>query len=161
MSKTIKVCPSDFKPKELNKSSTSVVSDEQISYEIVYEPNVKDAHGEWMSAETIRKGRDNFEQNRLSGNVKENLFHLFPTEEFTIEKTWIQEEFDVYVGDTNQKISAGSWVAKIKYNNPDLWDLKKSGIVGGLSIQCSGFINEETGEITGLNFDPEEYGDEE
>lgn len=147
------------KAKQLvTKSSESIAADEMISYEIVYEPDVKDAHGEWMSADTIRAGRDNFELNRLAGNVKENLFHISPTDDFTIEKTWIQEELDVIVEGTEQKISAGSWVAKVKYNNNDLWNLKKSGIVGGLSIQCSGYIS-ETGEITGLNFDPEDIED--
>ena len=46
----------------------------------------------------------------------------------------------------------GSWVAKVKYNNEALWEAKKAGIVGGLSIQCTGHVNEETGEITDINF---------
>lgn len=149
---------SDVLPVKIIKSSESITTDQMISYEVVYEPNVKDAHGEWMTADTIKEGRDNFEKNLQAGNVKENLFHLSPTTDFTIEKTWIQEEFDVVVLGTDQKITAGSWVAKIKYNSEELWSLKKAGIVGGLSIQCSGYISDD-GEITGLNFDPEEIED--
>lgn len=154
-SKVITINPTEIQSKLLKKSNDLSAGEEMISYEIVYEPNIKDAHGEWMSADTIRKGRDNFEKNREAGNVKENLFHLSPTTEFTIEKTWIQEEFDVSVIGSDQVITAGSWVAKVKYNSDELWSLKKAGIVGGLSIQCSGFISEDTGEITDLNFDPE------
>lgn len=128
-------------------------ADEQmISYEVIYEPNTKDAHGEWMSPDTIAKGKDNFDAARAAGLVKENLFHIVETDAFTIEKTWIQQEFDVVVIGSEQIIKAGTWVAKVKYNDPELWLLKKANAVGGLSIQCSGFTNEETGEITGLDF---------
>lgn len=142
---------------ELNKS-TSVVSvqkdsgEQMISYEIIYEPDAKDAHGEWMSAETIVKAKASFDKAHEAGIVKENLFHMISTDSFTIEKTWIQEEIDVVVIGTEQIIKAGTWVAKVKYNDPVLWDLKKSNVVGGLSIQCSGVIDEETGEITNVDF---------
>ena len=80
--------------------SVSVIKDadeQMISYEVIYEPNAKDAHGEWMSPETIVKGKENFDAARAAGFVKENLFHIAETDAFTIEKTWIQEEFDVVV----------------------------------------------------------------
>lgn len=135
--------------------SVSVIKDadeQMISYEVIYEPDSKDAHGEWMSADTIVKGKDNFDAARAAGLVKENLFHVVETDAFTIEKTWIQEEFDVVVIGSEQLIKAGTWVAKVKYNDPELWLLKKANAVGGLSIQCSGSTNKETGEITGLDF---------
>ena len=135
--------------------SVSVIKDtdeQMISYEVIYEPNAKDAHGEWMSPETIVKGKENFDAARAAGLVKENLFHIAETDAFTIEKTWIQEEFDVVVIGSEQVIKAGTWVAKVKYNDPELWLLKKANAVGGLSIQCSGFTDEVTGEITGLDF---------
>ncbi|AGM12450.1 TPA: hypothetical protein N6V93_002846 [Escherichia coli] len=126
--------------------------EEMISYEIIYEPDTKDAHGEWMSKDTIKKAKDNWDAAYAAGLVSENLFHLTSTDAFTIEKTWIQEEFDVVVIGTEQVIKAGSWVAKVKYNNPELWEAKKAGIVGGLSIQATGNVDEETGEITNVNF---------
>lgn len=125
--------------------------DEMISYEIVYEPLEIDNHGEWMTAETIKKARDSFESARLSGAVIENLFHIADTDKFKIEQTWIQPEFDVSVVGTDQTIKAGSWVAKVSYS-PDLWELKKAGIISGLSVQCSARLNEKTGELTDLNF---------
>lgn len=132
-----------------------VVNEEMVSYEVIYEPNVKDAHGEWMTPETIEKACENFNQNLEAGIVHPNLFHLKDTETFTIESTWVQKELDVLVEQTGEVIKAGTWIAKIKYNDPALWELKKSGVVGGLSIGGSGFVNQKTGEITNVNFDEE------
>lgn len=146
-----------------SKETEVVKSDgeQMISYEVIYEPDTVDAHGEWVSAETLVKARDNFEKARAAGAVSENLFHLYETDSFTIEKTWIQEELDVVVIGSEQVIKAGTWVAKVKYNDPALWDLKKSGIVGGLSIQCSGGLIEATGELVDLNFGVELVEDDE
>ncbi len=62
----------------LKSTSHPVVSiqkdaDEQmISYEVIYEPDAKDAHGEWMSAETIAKAKESFDKANEAGIVKEN-----------------------------------------------------------------------------------------
>lgn len=143
-----------------NKHTEQVIKsadeEEMVAYEVVYEPDVKDAHGEWMSQETIIKACDNFNNNLLAGNVKPNLFHLSNTELFSIEKSWVQEEFDVIVEETGQLIKAGTWVVKIKYLDPDLWNLLKAGIIQGVSIGGRGIIDSETGEITEVTFDPVE-----
>jgi hypothetical protein len=135
--------------------SEAPLEEEQISYEIVYEPEVKDGHGQWMTADTIRKGCENFNENLAAGIVQPNLYHLADTDKFTIEKSWINEELDVVVSGSEEPISAGSWVVKVKYNDKNLWSLKKAGVVQGVSIGCMGNINEETGEITDLTFDGE------
>lgn len=142
---------------EINKS-TSVVSvqkdagEQMISYEVIYEPDTKDAHGEWMSPETLVKAKQSYDIGVAAGIVKENLFHMEETDTFTILKTWIQEELDVVVVETQEVIKAGTWVAKVRYNDPKLWELKKAGVVGGLSIQCQGIVNQDTGEITDVDF---------
>lgn len=136
-------------PQEILKSS-----DQMISYEVVYEPDIKDAHDQWMSQDTIIKACDNFNKNLAEGNVKPNLFHLSNTELFSIEKTWVQPELDVLVEQTGEIIKAGTWVAKLQYHDEDLWNLKKAGIIQGVSIGARGIINEETGEITEVSFDP-------
>lgn len=148
---------------QLNKSfileaitkAASVDDEQMISVEIVYEPDTPDAHNQWMSADTIEQGCLNFNKNYELGNCGENLFHQEMTDSFTILKSWINYALDVTVDETGEKIKAGTWLALIKYNDPQLWDMKKQKIVGGLSIQCSGLVNSETGEITDLNFDPE------
>ena len=129
------------------------LDEEMVSYEVIYEPFTKDAHGEWMSDKTIEKAMENFNKNLEKGVVQPNLFHLKDTEAFTIESTWIQKELDVKVIQTDEVIKAGTWVAKLKYNDADLWQLKKSGVVGGVSIGAVGTINQTTGEITNVKFD--------
>lgn len=129
------------------------LDEEMVSYEVIYEPFTKDAHGEWMSDVTIQKACDNFNKNLEAGIVQPNLFHLKNTEAFTIESTWIQKELDVKVIQTDEIIKAGTWVAKLKYNDADLWQLKKSGVVGGVSISGMGTVNQTTGEITNVKFD--------
>ena len=73
------------------EQQTETLQEEMVSYEVVYEPNVKDAHGEWMSEKTIQKACENFNKNLEKGVVQPNLFHLKDTDLFTIEDTWIQK----------------------------------------------------------------------
>ena len=135
------------------EQKSETLDEEMVSYEVIYEPFTKDAHGEWMSDKTIEKAMENFNKNLQAGIVQPNLFHLKDTEAFTIESTWIQKELDVKVIQTDEIIKAGTWVAKLKYNDADLWQLKKSGVVGGVSIGAVGTINQTTGEITNVKFD--------
>lgn len=134
---------------EISKSSEK---EEMVSYEIIYEPSTKDAHDQWISAEEIVKAKASYDNALANGLVKENLFHLDETDSFTIEKTWIQEDIDVSVIGTGEIIKAGSWVAKVKYNDVGLWEARKANIVGGLSIQCGAMVNDETGELSDLDF---------
>lgn len=127
--------------------------EEMVSYEVVYEPDTEDAHGQWMSHDTILDACDSFNAGLKKGIVKSNLFHLKDTELFTVEDTWIQKEFDVVVAGTEQPIKAGTWVAKIQYNDENLWELRKSGVIGGVSIGAKGQVNPETGEITNVSFE--------
>lgn len=145
-----------FFTKTSDEQVVEEVNEEMVSYEVVYEPLVKDAHGEWMSEETIAEACDNFNQNLEKGVVNANLFHLKETDAFTIESTWVQKEFDVKVIQTGEVIKAGTWVAKLKYNDETLWDLKKQGILGGVSIGGRGVVNQKTGEITNVTFDGED-----
>lgn len=139
--------------KDFGYKEPEFIEEEMVSYEVVYEPDTVDAHGQWMSAETIEKGCENFNANLKDGIVKANLFHLGETEAFTIEKTWVHQDLDVVVKDTDQPIKAGSWIAKLKFHDKDVWELKKAGIIQGVSIGGKGYVNETTGEITGLTFD--------
>lgn len=136
--------------KSITKSEMPL--EEMVSYEIIYEPDTPDFHGDWMTKDTLVKAHANYEAAQQAGAVTGNLFHLYDTTLFTIESTWIQKEFDVLVQATGELIKAGSWVAKVKYHDKGLWDLKKAGVVGGLSIQCSAMHNEKTLELTDLNF---------
>jgi len=58
------------------EQKSEVVDEEMVSYEVIYEPFIKDAHGEWMSDKTIEKAMENFNKNLEKGVVQPNLFHL-------------------------------------------------------------------------------------
>lgn len=146
------------KKDQIIKSKDLEIPDERISIEIVYEPNVKDSHGQWMSEETIRKAKENFELNQSANKTSNILFHMAETESFQIEKSWIQEEMDAEYsdgGNFKQLVKAGTWLAKVKWNEA-LWDMKKSGEVGGLSLQAGGLLNKDTGELFNITFDPDQ-----
>lgn len=129
----------------------SAQDEQMISYEVIYEPDTPDVHGQWMSKETLVKAQADFKKAQEVGAVTENLYHLFDTNTFKIVDHWIQPEIDVTVSETGQVIKAGTWFAKVQYT-PETWELKKAGIVGGLSLQCGGMLNEETGELSNLDF---------
>lgn len=158
LTKSLNLVLDSFSPTKQESSNTELLKtqDQMISYEIVYEPDTLDAHDQWMSAETIAKACDNFNANLEKGVVSPNLYHLENTELFTIEETWVQKELDVQVVETGEVIKAGTWIAKLKYNSADLWELKKANVVGGVSIGGTGRINKETGEITDVSFDLDE-----
>lgn len=119
--------------------------DEQmIAIELVYEPYVPDAHGEWMSPETIRKACEDFNEKLSEGVLQPNLFHLTSTDKFEIVKSWINE-VPCQIGD--QLVPEGAWLSSIQYTDSDLWDLKKSGIIQGVSIGCQGIVHEPTAEV--------------
>jgi len=127
--------------------------EEKISYEIVYEPDTIDAHGQWMSKETVMEACHSFNKGLKDGIVQPNLFHLKNTNTFEIVDTWINKELDVNVEATGEPIKAGAWIAKLHYLSDELWQLKKDGVLGGVSIGARGNINEKTGEITNVSFD--------
>lgn len=139
----------------LVQKSAEPLTDEMVSYEVIYEPDTPDAHGQWMTKDTLEKAHIAFKKAQDIGAVTENLFHIFDTDTFSIVDHWIQKEFDVTVADTGEVIKAGTWVAKVQYNTPEVWEMKKAGIYGGLSLQCGGMLDEETGELSDLNFNIE------
>ena len=114
------------------------------SVEVIYEPYELDAQNQWMRPETIRKACENFNINLEKGVVKPNLFHgkdsegnYTSTEAFTIEKSWINEVESV-IGD--QVVPEGTWICKLKWNDTDAWEKRKSGVLKGVSLGANGEI---------------------
>lgn len=113
--------------------------EQRIAIDVIYEPNKLDAHNQWASEETLRKACENFNKSLDEGIVTPNLFHLQALENESLEiiKTWINE-VDCVIGD--QEIPEGTWLCKMKYHDDELWDMKKSGELQGVSIGAKGFI---------------------
>lgn len=129
--------------KVLTKKSKTIplikaTDDEQmIAVEVVYEPFVPDVHGQWMSSDTVRKACLDFNEKLKEGAVSANLFHSFNTDTFEITKSWINE-VPCTIGDFT--VSEGTWLCEIQYKSPKLWEMKKSGEVGGVSICANGAV---------------------
>ncbi len=138
-------------PDEVNKVVKSVNLEERKCLEVMFEANKTDAHGNWYTEETIQKGRESY----LSNEVPSNLFHMTEANGFVVEETFILEEDTTY--DTEVTVSKGSMLGWVHYADEELWELKKSNELGGLSPAFLGDVNKETGEITNVAFSLEDY----
>jgi len=144
--------------KSFNEDETNAALDiqeeERRCLQIIMEPNKYDAHNNWYTAETIKKGYESYEKNKES--IPANLFHLVDTESFKVEETFILEE-DTHYEAINETLVKGTWMAWTHYSDDEVWELKKSGEIGGLSPSCLGSVDKQTGEITNLAFTKEDF----
>ncbi|MFM4979484.1 XkdF-like putative serine protease domain-containing protein [Aeromonas caviae] len=134
------------------KATKQKTEEERISVEVVYVPGEqeRDAHGQWMSAQTVQAACEDF-NNNLS-NISPNLYHISNTNKFEILKSWINE-IDM-VSPTGQEVKEGTWLVKLRYS-PELWEMKKAGKIQGVSIGCRGVVDQQTGEISQVSFSPD------
>lgn len=134
------------------KSAKQETEEERISVEVVYVPGEqeRDAHGQWMSVQTVQAACEDF-NNNLS-NISPNLYHIINTNKFEIIKSWINE-IDM-VSPTGQEVKEGTWLVKLRYS-PELWRMKKAGKLQGVSIGCRGVVDQQTGEISQVSFSPD------
>ncbi|MGY3992764.1 XkdF-like putative serine protease domain-containing protein [Aeromonas veronii] len=134
------------------KSEKQKTEEERISVEVVYVPGEqeRDAHGQWMSAQTVQAACEDFNDNLHT--ISPNLYHLSNTNKFEIIKSWINE-IDM-VSHTGQEVKEGTWLVKLRYS-PELWEMKKAGKIQGVSIGCRGVVDQQTGEITQVSFSPD------
>jgi len=128
--------------------------EERRCLQIIMEPYKRDAHNNWYTTETIQKGRESYEKNKE--NIPANLFHLVDTTSFEVEETFLLEE-DTYYEAIDETLVKGTWMAWTHYTDDEVWELKKSGEIGGLSPSCLGSVDKETGEITNLAFTKEDF----
>ncbi|MGU5652347.1 XkdF-like putative serine protease domain-containing protein [Aeromonas allosaccharophila] len=142
----------NFKELILKATKKQETQEERISVEIVYVPDERDYHNQWMSKATVIAACQDFNKNLAAGNISPNLYHISNTNQFEILKSWVLEEIDVVAN--GQIIPAGTWLVKLKYS-PELWVEKKAGKIQGVSIGCRGVVNPETGEISQVTFSPD------
>ena len=134
------------------KSAKQETKEERISVEIVYIPDERDHHNQYMSKATVAAACEDFNSNLAAGKISANLYHLSNTDKFEILKSWVQGEIDVVAN--GQTIPAGTWLVKLRYS-PELWEMKKAGKIQGVSIGCRGVVDQQTGEITDVSFSPD------
>jgi len=149
-SEAIPLAISQVKKLKLKKASetlNSIIDEEKkISVDVVYEPFAVDVHGQWMSDVTVRKACEDFNIKLAEGKINPNLFHALNTDKFSILKSWINE-VDATIGE--HFVPEGTWLCSIQYND-QLWEMKKSGEIGGISIGALGAVHEpkiKTGDV--------------
>lgn len=102
--------------------------------EIMYcPPEYDDLHGERMSEIEIRKMVENFNLN--IDKIKGNLGHVKNTDKFKPIKAWVNE-VDCYIGETF--VSEGTPLVKNKFYDAELYQMRKDGILQGVSIGALG-----------------------
>lgn len=95
---------------------------------IVYEPNTEDAHGNYMTAEEIKKAADWYAEN--GNNV--DIQHSFkPTDGARVVKSWIAEAGEVIGG---IEIKEGTWLMKMEITDENIWKAIENGEITGFSM---------------------------
>lgn len=110
--------------------------EQMIAIEPLYcKPMEADLHEEGMTEEEIRKMVDNINSNidKISGNIG----HAVNTDGFYFVKAWINE-CDCIIGD--EIVPEGMPIIKVQFIDENLWELRKSGKLQGLSIGALGSV---------------------
>ena len=71
--------------------------------------------------------------NVIRSDIQTGIAHKHKTSAFTVEKAWINE-CECTIGET--LAPEGQPIAKIKFNNKEALELRKSGRLAGLSISA-------------------------
>lgn len=121
------------KPQTLVKQNKFDEEQMQVIEVLYCPPEEDDLHGERMSDLEIRKMVDNFNENIT--NVSGNLGHMKNTDKFEPVKAWVNE-VDCYIGD--ELVVEGTPLVKIQFNDPELYQARKDGVLKGLSIGAMG-----------------------
>ncbi len=98
---------------------------------VVYKPNVKDAHGDWMTKEDIRKAAYDFMKNvRLKNiDVRHNLQRI----DAYVCESYIAKDNDP------DGYPAGSWVVAVKIEDDEVWQEVLNGEYQGFSMYGKGY----------------------
>lgn len=160
----------DLKVKETVKEDKTFIkqfkSEEKISVEILFRPNVPDLHGHWLSEETIQKGFESAQRAKQEGRLKPNLFHLQDDEESLEIVNEYLVPVDCVIGE--QEVKKGTWVVEMKFHNEELWKQRTEVVelpdgtmgtrIGGLSPRFWGKVNDPIEKATTDNVTKDDKG---
>ena len=109
---------------------------------IVYEPNTEDAHGNYMTADEIKKAADWYEANGKNVDVQ----HSFkPTDGAKVVKSWIAKSGEVIGG---VDIKEGTWLIKMEITDEKIWKAIEDGEITGFSMGGVGEFSDVDEDIT-------------
>jgi len=141
-SKIVKILHEYFGDKSISPSKEGIPiikqldDEEMIAIEPMYcLPGVADGHGEGMDLDTIQKMVKSANEAIERGTLSGGLFHKENNEDIEIQKCWINE-CPCIIGET--EVPEGQPIVKVKFHDAELWDLRKTGVLKGLSIGGKG-----------------------
>lgn len=99
----------------------------QVTY-VAMIPDHTDLHGDYTSAEEVRKAKESFNKSMQ----RANLFHLVMTDSFDVIESYLAPT-DFVLED--KFVKKGTWLVTLQVHDTDtLWPLIKSGEINGVSI---------------------------
>lgn len=113
---------------------------QKLVYGVVYEPDVEDAHGDFMDAETIEKAAHGFMEEYQ--NIDKQ--HDFKTNAGKVVESYVAPS-DMTVGDTS--IVKGTWVLVTKATD-ELWESIQNGEFTGYSLAGTAEVEEVKKQTT-------------
>lgn len=113
---------------------------QKLVYGVVYEPDVEDAHGDFMDAETIEKAAHGFMEEYQ--NIDKQ--HDFKTSAGKVVESYVAPS-DMTVGDT--AIAKGTWVLVTKATD-ELWESIQKGEFTGYSLAGTAEVEEVKKQTT-------------
>jgi hypothetical protein len=125
----------------MNKTNTKVqvakaLNEElkQVTY-VAMLPDSTDLHGDYTSAEEVRKAKESFN----SSLQRANLFHMAMTDTFEVIESYIAPADMVL---NSQAVTKGTWLMTLQVKDDNLWEMVKSGQVNGISIGAMAEVEE-------------------
>lgn len=114
--------------KEAKTAVTKAKNEElkQVTY-VAMLPDSTDLHGDYTSAEEVRKAMESFNRS----NAQANLFHLAMTDKFSVVESYIAP-VDFTLDEV--QVQKGTWLMTLQIKDDALWELIKSEEINGISI---------------------------
>ncbi|TXF72075.1 phage portal protein [Bacillus subtilis] len=121
--------------KNVRLFTKSEQDEQKLVYGIVYEPDVPDAHGDFMTAEEIEKAAHGF----LAEAREIDINHSFEGGTGVVVESYVAPD-DFMIG--SKRITKGSWVLVTRASD-EVWEQIKAGIITGYSMAGTADVYEE------------------
>lgn len=121
--------------KKVRLFTKSEQDEQKLVYGIVYEPDVPDAHGDYMTAEEIEKAAHGF----LADAREIDINHSFEGGTGVVVESYVAPD-DFIIG--TKRITKGSWVLVTRASD-EVWEQIKAGIITGYSMAGTADVYEE------------------
>lgn len=106
----------------------------QVTY-VAMMPDSVDLHGDFTSAEEVRKACQNFNKSAK----RANLFHKVMTDSFEVLESYIAPT-DFVLDD--KPVLKGTWLMTLQVHDDEVWKYVKSGDINGISVGCMASVED-------------------